>query len=208
MKREIRRGKGKISRKDVISAARELFTKKGFHKTSLDDIVTRLGLGKGTFYAFFDRKEDLFFAVIDQVVDELIDHMDNLVGDEHDLIKRLQIKGYGFIDMYDSYHGLIALLMGEAVAGDRSSLNKSRKIYRKLASNIIEEINLGNEQGVLKIDDPEFAAYALIGAMEMVCFRHQMDNKYPREKIIQNMTQIFSGDAIRLDKINILMKED
>jgi AcrR family transcriptional regulator len=208
MKKEIRRGKGKISRKDVIAAARDLFTEKGFHRTSLDDIVARLGLGKGTFYAFFDGKEDLLFAVIDQAIDELIDHMDNLVGDEQDPIKRLQIKGYGFVDMYDSHYGLIDLLMGEAMAGDHSSLSKSRKIYRKLASNIIEEINLINEQGILKIDDPEFAAYALIGAIEMLCFRHQMDNKYPREKIIQNMTQILVGDAFKVAEEDILLKEN
>jgi len=208
MKKEIRRGKGKISRKDVIATARDLFTEKGFHRTSLDDIVMRLGLGKGTFYAFFDGKEDLLFAVIDQAIDELIDHMDNLVGEEQDPIKRLQIKGYGFIDMYDSYHGLVALLMGEAVAGDRFSLSKSRKIYRKLASNIIGDINLAIEKGMVKIDNSEFAAYVLIGAIEMACFRHQMDNKYPREKIIQNLTQIFSGDAFRVDEADVLMKED
>lgn len=208
MKKEIRRGKGKLSRKDVITAARDLFTEKGFHQTSLDDIVSRLNMGKGTFYAFFEGKEDLLFAVIDEAIDELIDHMDNLVGDEQDPIKRLQIKGFGFIDMYDSYHGLVALLMGEAVAGDRSSLSKSRKIYRKLASNIIGEINLVNEQGILKIDDPEFAAYMLIGAIEMACFRHQMDNKYPREKIIQNLTSILIGDAFMVDEEDILLKEN
>lgn len=208
MKKEIRRGKGKISRKDVIAAARDLFAEKGFRQTSLDDIVTFLGMGKGTFYAFFNRKEDLLFAVIDQAINELIDHMDNLVQDEYDAIKRLQIKGYGFIDMYDSYHGLTTLLMGEAVAGDRSSLSKSRKIYRKLASNIIGEINLVNEQGILKIDDPEFAAYMLIGAIEMACFRHQMDKKYPREKIIQNLTSILIGDAFMVDEEDILSKEN
>jgi len=208
MEKEIRRGKGKISRKDVIEAARELFTEKGFHQTSLDDIVTFLGMGKGTFYAFFGRKEDLLFAVIDQTIDELINHMNNLVEDEHDPIKRLQIKGYGFIDMYNTYHGLTTLLMGEAVAGDRSSLKKSRKIYRKLALNIIEEINLINEQRIFKIDDPEFAAYALIGAMEMVCFRHQMDNKYPKEKIIQNITQVFGVNTPGVDEKDLLSKQN
>ncbi len=56
MRKDKRRGKGKISRRDVVAVGRELFAKKGFHKTSIDDIVAHIGLGKGTFYAFFDGK--------------------------------------------------------------------------------------------------------------------------------------------------------
>ncbi len=127
------------------------------------------------------------------MVGELIEHTNELIGDENDPINRLQIRGYGFVDMFDSYYDLITLLMGETVGGDRSSSRKVREIYKKLASPIIDDINLGREQGLLRIDDPEFAAYALIGAIEMACYRHQQDDKYSREKIIQYLNQIFSG---------------
>lgn len=46
-------------RKDLLNAAFELFTTKGFHNTSIADIVGRAGIAKGTFYLYFKDKTDI-----------------------------------------------------------------------------------------------------------------------------------------------------
>jgi len=46
-------------RKDLLNAAFELFTSKGFHDTSIADIVTKAGIAKGTFYLYFKDKTDI-----------------------------------------------------------------------------------------------------------------------------------------------------
>lgn len=46
-------------RKDLLNAAFELFTTKGFHDTSISDIVGRAGIAKGTFYLYFKDKTDI-----------------------------------------------------------------------------------------------------------------------------------------------------
>lgn len=46
-------------RKDLLNAAFGLFTTKGFHDTSIADIVSRAGIAKGTFYLYFKDKEDI-----------------------------------------------------------------------------------------------------------------------------------------------------
>ena len=47
------------TRKKIIEAARIVISKKGFEAVSIDDIMTEAGLGKGTFYTHFERKEDV-----------------------------------------------------------------------------------------------------------------------------------------------------
>ncbi|WP_297518230.1 TetR/AcrR family transcriptional regulator [Thermococcus sp.] len=49
---------GKI-REKLVSAAMELFAKKGFDKTTVDEIVAKAGVAKGTFYLYFKSKKDL-----------------------------------------------------------------------------------------------------------------------------------------------------
>lgn len=46
-------------RKDLLNAAFELFTKNGFHNTSIADIVEKAGIAKGTFYLYFKDKNDI-----------------------------------------------------------------------------------------------------------------------------------------------------
>ncbi|GAB5473207.1 MAG: TetR/AcrR family transcriptional regulator [Maribacter sp.] len=45
-----------------------LFYKKGYYNTSVDDILKELSLSKGAFYYHFDSKEDFFVQIIEQLV--------------------------------------------------------------------------------------------------------------------------------------------
>ncbi len=47
------------TREKIVAAAMELFAKKGFDRTTVDEIVARAGVAKGTFYLYFKSKDDL-----------------------------------------------------------------------------------------------------------------------------------------------------
>jgi AcrR family transcriptional regulator len=47
------------TREKIVTAAMELFARKGFDKTTVDEIVARAGVAKGTFYLYFKSKDDL-----------------------------------------------------------------------------------------------------------------------------------------------------
>lgn len=47
----------------ILLAALSLFSKKGYHETSMDDIVKKSGFSKGAIYGYFDSKETLFLEL-------------------------------------------------------------------------------------------------------------------------------------------------
>lgn len=47
----------------IFNASKELFTEKGFKQTNIQDIAQHASIGVGTFYNFFESKEQLFFEV-------------------------------------------------------------------------------------------------------------------------------------------------
>lgn len=47
------------TRKKILGSARKLIAQKGFEMVSVDEIMEDAGLGKGTFYTYFRRKEDV-----------------------------------------------------------------------------------------------------------------------------------------------------
>ena len=61
------RGRARIAK--ILDAATDLFLKVGYEQTSIDAILMQSGGSKSTLYAYFPTKEDLFRAVIDNVVD-------------------------------------------------------------------------------------------------------------------------------------------
>ena len=60
---------GKSTREVVIEAATRLIHLKGYQNTTLDDVLSASGVGKGNFYHYFKSKEDLGYAILDRVVE-------------------------------------------------------------------------------------------------------------------------------------------
>ena len=58
-------------RTEFIDAAEALFNEKGFEKTSIDDIVQRVGVAKGLFYYYFKSREELLAAIVDRILAEM-----------------------------------------------------------------------------------------------------------------------------------------
>ena len=59
---------GRSTREAIIEAATRLMHVRGYQNTSLDDVLRASGAGKGNFYHHFRSKEDLGFAILDQLV--------------------------------------------------------------------------------------------------------------------------------------------
>ena len=53
------------SKENLLAAAKELFLARGYAAATVDAICEKAGLTKGSFYYFFDSKEDLGLAVLD-----------------------------------------------------------------------------------------------------------------------------------------------
>jgi AcrR family transcriptional regulator len=60
----------RLRRQEIMSAARTLFITKGLRNTTLDEIAEQSAFGKGTIYNYFTNKDDLFLAIIHQLIDE------------------------------------------------------------------------------------------------------------------------------------------
>ncbi|POX43193.1 TetR/AcrR family transcriptional regulator [Streptomyces sp. Ru73] len=64
-----------ITRAALTDSALALFTERGFHATSISDIVERAGLTRGAFYSNYRDKEELFLALYDAHTDRLLSEL-------------------------------------------------------------------------------------------------------------------------------------
>jgi AcrR family transcriptional regulator len=61
---------GEVRRREILVAARELFVKKGYEHTSVNDILKIVDIAKGTFYYYFASKEEVLEGIILDIVEE------------------------------------------------------------------------------------------------------------------------------------------
>ena len=56
-----------VRRAEIVAGAWELFRSRGYDGTTVSAIIDRLGVAKGTFYHYFDSKEEVLDAVVDRL---------------------------------------------------------------------------------------------------------------------------------------------
>lgn len=79
-----------LNRENILKIAREIFSKYGFKKTTLDDIANAVRKGKSSLYYYFESKEDLFQAVIMKEVDILGHELEIVINRNTDPIDKLR----------------------------------------------------------------------------------------------------------------------
>ncbi|MCS6985382.1 MAG: TetR/AcrR family transcriptional regulator [Leptospiraceae bacterium] len=67
-KREITK---QVNRQQILDAAFELFCKQGFEATNVRDIIRESGLSAGTFYNYFQSKEEIFEELKNNIIEDL-----------------------------------------------------------------------------------------------------------------------------------------
>ncbi len=71
-KTDQRRRKSEETRRRIMQAGREVFTRKGYHDTRVSEIIDRTGLGHGTFWIYFRDKEDLLRALVQEMLEDFV----------------------------------------------------------------------------------------------------------------------------------------
>lgn len=79
-----------LNRENILKIARDIFSKYGFKKTTLDDIANAVRKGKSSLYYYFESKEDLFQAVIMKEVDILAHELEIVINRNTDPIDKLR----------------------------------------------------------------------------------------------------------------------
>src|SRR5436309_13810343 len=67
-------------RQEILDSAMRVFAEKGVSKATVADIAEAAGVAKGTVYLYFGSKEHLLGALRDRFVDELLEHVSDLLA--------------------------------------------------------------------------------------------------------------------------------
>jgi len=95
----------------ILTVAEKLFSRFGFHKTSMDEIAKIARKAKGSLYYHFASKEDLFKEVVSKEVEGLKNHLSIIVNDSDlgasEKLKKYLIERMSILDTASNYHEML-----------------------------------------------------------------------------------------------------
>lgn len=135
----------------IVSAAWSLFYEKGYNGTTVDDIIELSGTSKGSFYYYFNTKDELL-NTLSMILDENYEKLERTMDDSMNSFDKLMFVNYEAHTLMEKKINidiLASLYSTQLVAtGQRHLLDQNRSYY-KLITKIVEE---GQKRGELRDD--------------------------------------------------------
>lgn len=142
---------------EILDVAEELFAQKGYDNASTNDIISKIGIARGTLYHHFDSKEEILDALVDRMTQEGIYRAGTIVEDKNlPILKRLT--------------GVLYCLRVESGARDEiiDQMHKPQnallhqKMQERLINGVVplitQLITEGNKSGIFNTKYPQEAA--------------------------------------------------
>ena len=168
-------------RQKLIEAASRVFSEKGYYRTTISDITDEMGIGKSTFYLYFQNKKELFFCCIDDILDHLWRDDFGPISEEKNIGRRIGIRGRAFVRVYPQIRDLLQMMRGAAIVKEEGMETKYNETYKKLVKPLIQDLKKGMKQSRIVQTDPEMLAFIIMGMIESVAYRITLDDKYTIE---------------------------
>ncbi len=151
----------KATRKALVRAARDLVLERGHEKISIQDITGRAQVGTGTFYNYFQTKQDVFEAVI-------LDYREEFTATLTELRKNIKDPAM-MIAVALKYYFRLAQDNAEWNSFVTFSGLPGTHVLHQDEQQCLADIKRGVSAGRFKVEDPHFAQSLITGMV-----RHTM----------------------------------
>jgi AcrR family transcriptional regulator len=151
------------TRRRILDAAMAEFSEKGYHSTSVDDVVRASGLSKGGFYFHFPSKDALFEALYDQCANALYERAAKAAAGEPEVLDRLAAGVRAFL--HGSYEMRSAKLIFAESGGMNPVLDRKREeTIGRFAAMVETELDQAMAEGTIPRMNARVLSRALVGA--------------------------------------------
>jgi AcrR family transcriptional regulator len=156
----------------ILEGALKVFSQKGFHGATVEEVAEVAGVGKGTVYLYFGSKTDLFVSVVEEKLKELqevvMERLENTEGACAKLALSIKLHWEFFNRSREFVKVILSDLSGLEKELDERT-REARAGFIGVLESVIEE---GIGHGEFKDVEPRMAAYAIEGAISFVAFEN------------------------------------
>lgn len=155
-------------RADIVNAGIRVFSRKGFSRTSVEDILQEANVARATFYSYFDSKRDLFLELVDTILNSMSDiARQELVDIPNDLDELKEKTKSVIMRVYEFFRDNLdfAAIYIKEVTGMNPEIDFRVVEWQNQLSEYIKAIlTRGIEKGIFRPMDVDVVASIVAGA--------------------------------------------
>ena len=180
-----------MTRDDILEAAAAIFSQKGYHATSMQDIAQAVHLQKASLYHHVSGKQEILLAILDQALDLLIDNMERVMAQALPPREKLRLGVRTYLKEILEHRELASVLLLE-----HRSLNaelQAQHIQRRDRFEYLwrELIQSGVDAGCFHCLDIAITVQALLGVLNWTITWYQPSGKYNSVQLADQYVDVF-----------------
>lgn len=148
---------------EILDAAEKLFAQKGFESASTNDILSAVGIARGTLYYHFKSKEDIMDAIIDRFTKRIVANVKEAAGEKKLTLEERVMKAVLGMNIVSAGEVLDSIM--DEIHKPQNALMHS-KIQTQMQTEIVpiftELVNEGIEKGIFSTPYPKEAVEMLL----------------------------------------------
>ncbi|GAB1821369.1 TetR/AcrR family transcriptional regulator [Herbidospora cretacea] len=151
-------------RRQLLSAAQEVFVENGYHAAAMDEIAERAGVSKPVLYQHFPGKLELYLALLDVHVDDMVARCNEALASTSDNKQRVQAAIGAFFDFVSSQGEAFRLVFESDLRNVAAVRERMERSLRQSADAIAEVIQ---EDTGCSSEDAHLLGVGLVGMAEV-----------------------------------------
>ena len=191
-------------RAEIMTAAVTIFAAKGYHSSSVSDIIQAAGIARGTFYLYFkDGKKQIFAALLDDMIASInraVNHVE--IGSPEPIESQLRGNVERVIDLLLQNPDLTRIVIRGSMGLDSAFDEKMNEFYTQVTNKIERSLKAGINLGLIRPCDTRLSAYAVLGTFKEVLSSAALSHSQPdRNGVIETLWRFNLPALLRPDLI-------
>jgi len=185
--------RGRETLNNILSAAAQEIYEKGYHNAGINDITRRAGVASGTFYVYFDSKDDLYKFLLLQCSHMIRKHLNQATKD---CKNRREVEEVGLREWlkFVQKNQYMYHIIWESLYVDKQLF---LEYYQTFSLSYIKGIEAAKAKGEISPGiDSEVLAWTLMGASNFLGLNWGLfkDNSSDLDKVVRAFMQIITGN--------------
>jgi len=172
-----------VTRDDILDAAAQVISQKGFHGASMSDIADAVNLQKASLYHHVTSKQEILLALLDRALGMLTDHIAGITAQNIPVDQKLRQMIRAYLSALADNADLTAVLLFEHRSLDKKTHARHVPQRDKFEGLWRDILNEGMRTKVFDCKDAGMAVRALMGVMNWTLTWYRPDGGMSIEEI-------------------------